>query len=207
VSVSEQGVITGRLFVLAGPSGVGKDTILRAVLAADSRLCRVVTLVTRAPRASETDGVDHYFVTREEFARRTAAGDLLEWAEYVGSPRGTPRSGVVAALKSRREPILKIDVQGFRQIRAALPQVISIFILPPSLQSLERRLRGSGPGESRDAVQGRVEAAKQEIAAAEEFDYRIVNPDGDPARCVSDVLELIRFERERDVPRLVTLDV
>ncbi len=199
--------IAGRLYVLAGPSGVGKDTILRAVLAADPRLCRVVTLVTRAPRSSETDGVDYHFVTREEFARRITAGDLLEWAEYVGSPRGTPRSGVIEALRSHREPVLKIDVQGFRQIRRALPQVISIFLLPSSLESLERRLRGSGPEASRDEIEGRVEAAQREIAAAEEFDYRVVNPDGDPGRCVTEVLELIRFERARDVPRLVTLDV
>ena len=146
--------VSGLVFVLSGPSGVGKDAILARLAERGLGLRRVVTAVTRPPRPGEVEGVDYYFMSRERFAEEVARGGLLEWADYVGSPRGTPLFGLIETLRRGDDAVLKIDVDGFRKVKRRLPEVISIFVLPPDLASLSRRLqeRGDVPADEVAAI-------------------------------------------------------
>lgn len=168
--------MTGRLIVLTGPSGVGKGTLLAALLARHPELYLSVSATTRSPREGEVDGVHYYFYTRDRFDRAIAAGALIEWAEFAGNYYGTPTEPVREQLDRGKSIILEIELAGARQVAKIFPDALRIFILPPDLTTLEARIRDRGT-DSAEAILRRLEQATVEIAAQHEFDRRIVNDD------------------------------
>jgi len=165
----------GGLFVVAGPSGVGKGTVIRRVLEIDPNVVLSVSATTRAPRPGEVDGVDYRFVSEEEFDRLVASEALLEWAVIFGHHRsGTPSQPVEAARSEGRHVVLEIDVQGARQVRQRAPDAVLVFLAPPSLEELERRLRNRRT-EDEAQLAGRLAAAREELAEASGFDHVVVN--------------------------------
>lgn len=164
----------GRLIVLTGPSGVGKGTLLRSLLQRHPDLYVSVSITTRAPRSGEVDGQSYYFVTRPQFERMVAQGELLEWAEFAGNCYGTPRKAVEEKIQEGKWVILEIELDGARQIRKTFPIALRMFILPPSLSELENRIRGRAQ-DSEDAIARRLVHALEEVNAAKEFDIQIVN--------------------------------
>lgn len=165
---------TGRLIVLTGPSGVGKGTLLRALLRRHSDLYLSVSATTRQPRPGEVDGQHYEFVSRIEFERMVAQGELLEWAEFAGNYYGTPRRPVEEKIRQGKWVVLEIELEGARQIRKTFPDALRIFILPPSLNELEYRLRHRAQ-DSEEAIVRRLERARSEINAADEFDIQVIN--------------------------------
>jgi guanylate kinase len=166
----------GKLIVLTGPSGVGKGTLLKALLKQHPELHFSVSATTRQPRPGEIDGQHYYFVSRDKFEQMVAAGELLEWAEYAGNYYGTPRAAVERQIQLGQSVILEIEVVGARKIHQTFPSALRIFILPPTLAELEHRIRGRGQ-DSEEAIAQRLVRAKAEIEAADEFDVQIVNDD------------------------------
>jgi guanylate kinase len=171
---------TGRLIVLTGPSGVGKGTLLRSLVDRHPELYLSISATTRAPRAGEIDGKNYFFLSRTEFERLIAKGELLEWAEFAGNLYGTPRQPVEDQIHQGRSVILEIELEGARQIRKHFADALRIFILPPSLPELEFRIRHRGT-ETEEAIAKRLQRAQEEINAATEFDTQIVNDDFDQA--------------------------
>lgn len=166
----------GKLIVLTGPSGVGKGTLVRALLARHPQLCLSISATTRHPRPREVGGRDYYFLSRQEFEAMIERGELLEWAEYAGNYYGTPRAPVESQIRQGKTILLEIEVVGARKIQQAFPAARRIFILPPSLTELERRLRGRGQ-DSATAIERRLQRSREELAASQEFDCTIVNDD------------------------------
>ena len=160
--------------MIAGPSGVGKGTIVRRVLESLQNLYLSVSVTTRRRRPTERDGVDYAFVSDDEFDRMVRSGELLEWAEVFGSRYGTPAEPIRRVLATGRDALLEIDVQGARQVREAMPEAVLIFLEPPSLEELERRLRTRGT-EDEERLARRLAKAKWELAQREWFDHRVVN--------------------------------
>jgi guanylate kinase len=167
---------TGRLIVLTGPSGVGKGTLLRSLLQRHPELYISISATTRQPRPGEIDGQHYYFVTRDEFEKMLQAGELLEWAEYAGNYYGTPFAPVEQQIQLGRLVILEIELVGARKIHNIFKSALRIFILPPSIDELEQRLRSRGQ-DSEEAISKRLSCAKAELDAANEFDLQIVNDD------------------------------
>lgn len=165
----------GVLFVFSGPSGVGKGT-LKAKLFEEfaDRIAYSVSATTRGPREGEVDGKDYFFISRQEFERRVKNNEFLEHAEFAGNCYGTPRAYVEKLLDSGMNVVLEIDVQGALQVMKSMPECVSVFILPPSFEELERRLRGRGT-ETEEKVRERLETAKRELPYAPQYDYQIVN--------------------------------
>jgi guanylate kinase len=184
----------GLLVVIAGPSGVGKGTVHTRVRDAlpDSTLS--ISATTRLPRPGEVDDVDYRFVDREEFDQLVGNNELYEWAEYAGHSYGTPRRPAKEAVTRGQVVVLDIELQGALQIKEQDPDALLIFLVPPSFEELERRLRGRGT-EDDAAVARRLERAREELAEGDRFDVRIVNDDLD--RCVEEVLAVIEDARLR----------
>lgn len=170
----------GRLIVLSGPSGVGKGTVVEAALQANPKLWLSVSVTTRPRREGEVDGAHYWFVTSEYFDRLLANDGLLEWATFAGYRYGTPSEPVRAQLAAGRSALLEIDLEGARQVRAAFPDALLVFLAPPSFEVLESRLRGRGT-EDDAAVSRRLARARTELAAAAEFDVVIINDDASHA--------------------------
>jgi guanylate kinase len=170
----------GRLFVIAAPSGAGKTTLVRALMGREPSLRFSISCTTRQQRPNEVHGRDYFFVSRDEFARMAEAGEFLEHARVFDNDYGTPRRQVEASLAAGQDLILEIDWQGAAQVRSALPESVSIFILPPSREELERRLRGRGT-DSEEVIQRRLRDAAADMAHWREFDYVVVNDDFDDA--------------------------
>jgi len=167
----------GVCMVIAAASGVGKSSVSRALLESEPELALSVSATTRAPRAGEVDGVHYHFRSLEQFLAMVAAGEMLEHAEVFGRRYGTPRGPVEAALASGRDVLFDIDWQGFRQVQQKLPQdLVGVFLLPPDMAELERRLRGRGT-DSEAEVAKRMAAARDEISHWDEFDHVLVNDD------------------------------
>ncbi|MBU6499911.1 MAG: guanylate kinase, partial [Rhodospirillales bacterium] len=167
----------GLCLVLAAPSGAGKTSITRALLALEPDLQLSISATTRAPRPGEQDGVHYHFVTQDFFDAMAAAGELLEFAGVFGRSYGTPRAPVEAALAAGRDVVFDIDWQGCRQLRAAMPRdVVGLFILPPSLAALDARLRARG-GDSEAEVARRMAQARAEMSHAGEFEHVLINED------------------------------
>jgi guanylate kinase len=194
VSRSKPAIRTGTLFVLAGPSGVGKGSIVRELVAKDPSLSLSVSVTTRPPRPGEVDGVDYFFVIEDAFARMVEAGELLEWAEIVGHRSGTPRGFVEDRLGEGRDVILEIDVVGAAQVRERVPRSVLIFLDPPSLEELERRLRGRGT-ETDEAIRLRLQTAAWELEQRSWFDHVVVNDDLE--RAAGEVAAIIEASRSR----------
>ena len=165
----------GVLFVLSGPSGVGKGTLNAKLFAEfDDQIAFSVSATTRAPREGEIDGKHYFFISRQEFENRIANNDFLEHAEFAGNCYGTPVSYVNSLLEQGKNVILEIDVQGAMQVRERMPESVSVFILPPSFEELENRLRGRGT-ETEEKIQMRLGAARREMEYAPQYNYQIVN--------------------------------
>jgi guanylate kinase len=182
-------VPTGRLFVITGPSGVGKGTLIRRLRERIPDLDLSVSATTRSPRPGEQDGVDYHFTSEEEFNRMTHEGQLLEHATYSGHRYGTPRSEVEPRLATGRSVVLEIEVQGARQVRQAMPEAIQVFIAPPSAETLRRRLEGRGTDRPEE-IERRLSVAEEELAARREFGHVVVNDDLD--RATDELVALVR---------------
>jgi len=179
-----------RLVVLAGPTAVGKGTVSTYIRENYPEVLLSVSATTRAPRPGEVDGVNYYFVDDAEFDRMIADGELLEYATVHNAYRyGTPRAPIEAALAAGRSVLLEIDLQGARQVRASMPEARLIFLLPPTWEELVRRLIGRGTEDAAEQ-QRRLETAKVELAAQDEFDYRVVNHD--VATAAREVVDLMK---------------
>ena len=166
----------GRLIVISGPSGVGKSTVVGKAIEGRSDVCFSTSVTTRAPRPGEVDGREYFFIDRERFREMVERDELLEHADYVSNSYGTPRAFVEKKLAEGMNVLLDIEVQGARQVHEKMPEAVTIFIAPPSLEVLETRLRGRGT-DTEEAIAGRLERARQEFREADFYDYLIVNDD------------------------------
>ena len=182
----------GRLFVITAPSGAGKTSLIDALVRDDPSLKLSISYTTRAPRPGEKNGVDYHFVDEPTFLAMRSRGDFLESAEVHGHRYGTSKRVITEALAKGEDLILEIDWQGARQVRAVYPDCVGIFILPPSIEELERRMRARGQ-DSDEVMRRRLENARGEMDHAGEFDYAIINKDFDTAR--RKLAEVIRAER------------
>ncbi len=172
----------GKLIVLTGPSGVGKGTLLKSLLENHPEIYLSISATTRSPRPGEVHGQNYYFLTKSQFTEMIAAGEFLEWAEFAGNYYGTPRKAVVEQIAKDKIVLLEIEVKGARQVRQSFPEALQIFILPPSVEELEKRIRGRGQ-DAEAAILKRLKQAETELAAASEFDIQIVNDDLNQALC------------------------
>lgn len=170
----------GKLVVITGPSGVGKGTLVKLLLTRFSELYLSISATTRKPRTGEVNEKDYYFLTPLEFEEMINNGQLLEWAEYAGNYYGTPRPPVEKQIQAGKIVILEIEVLGARQVKKAFSEALLLFILPPSVAELERRLKDRNT-DSEEAILKRLAKAKAEIDASAEFDYQIINDDLDLA--------------------------
>jgi guanylate kinase len=181
-----------RLTVITGPSGVGKGTLVSRLLARHPHIWLSVSATTRAARVGEIEGESYFFLTRERFEREVAAGGFLEFAEFAGNLYGTPRAPVEQQLAAGRPVLLEIELEGARQVRRSFPSGVQLLIKPPSLEELERRIRGRGT-DSEEAITRRLERARVELAAENEFDASVVN--GDLAEALAELEERMNLSR------------
>lgn len=170
----------GKLIVISGPSGAGKSTVVFKAMAERQDCCFSTSVTTRRPRPGEVDGREYFFIDRERFDEMVRGDELLEHATYVSNSYGTPRAYVEDKLRAGMNVLLDIEVQGARQVRGKMPEAVTVFIVPPSLEELRRRLEGRGT-ESAEVIEGRLTRARQEYAEADIYDYLIVNDDPDQA--------------------------
>jgi len=178
----------GRLIVISAPSGAGKSTIIRRIVSLRPDLILSVSATTRQPRAGEKDGAAYHFVTKERFMEMIRQGEFLEYAEYVGEFYGTPKGPVFEWIESGRDVILEIEIRGARQVMAQSPGATTIFIVPPDMQELERRLRGRR-SEPEEKLASRLEKALLELEEKELYDHIVVNDD--VSRAAGEILEII----------------
>ncbi len=172
--------MTANLTVIAGPTAVGKGTVIKHILEHNPQIKLSVSATTRAPRPGEVDGVSYFFMTKPEFESKIAQGEMLEWAQVHGDNYyGAPKQPVLDALNAGQSVILEIDLQGVRQVRQAWPDAKFIFIAPPSWDELVSRLRGRGT-ETEEQMTKRLETAKVELAAESEFDVTVINNGSKP---------------------------
>jgi guanylate kinase len=186
--------MSGTLFVITAPSGAGKTSLIDAVMHDDPTLKLSISYTTRAPRKGEKSGVDYHFVDDRQFLEMKSRGEFLESAEVHGYRYGTSKMVIAEALQKGEDLILEIDWQGARQVRSIYPQCVGIFILPPSVEELERRMRSRGQ-DADDVIRRRVEAAREELTHAGEFKYAIINKHFDTAK--QELAEIIRKERAK----------
>lgn len=184
--------MSGNLIIVSAPSGAGKTTLVKALLAADPRVVYSISCTTRAPRPGERDGVDYHFVSADEFRRRIEEHDFLESAEVHGHFYGTPKSWIEAQLAADRDVVLDIDTQGATQVRRLVPDAVTVFILPPSRAVLEARLRARQT-DSEAVIERRLTAAHAEIAHCAEYGFVIINNELDVA--VADLQAIVRAAR------------
>jgi len=197
--------VAGDLFVVVAPSGAGKTSLVNAMLGVESGIRLSVSYTTRAPREGEVDGREYHFVPRESFERMIAAGDFLEHANVYGNYYGTSRTWIEAELAGEHDVLLEIDWQGALQVRTLFPRMVGIFILPPSLVELRRRLTARGK-DSVEVIEKRMASAREEISHVLEFEYIIVNEQFDVALAdLQAVVRAARLSRERRASRLSRL--
>ncbi len=190
---------TGSMLMVVAPSGAGKSSLVNALLQKDPDIALSVSFTTRAPRPGEVNGREYNFLTEQDFLKRKDAGDFLEWANVHGNYYGTSKSWIESQMKNGKDVILEIDWQGARQVQQLIPQAIWIFILPPSIQTLEDRLRKRAQDDEA-TIQKRVAAAKDELAHVAEANYLIVNDNFEQA--LSDLNQVVLASRLRTGPQL-----
>ncbi|MGQ9585764.1 MAG: guanylate kinase [Anaerolineae bacterium] len=193
-----------QLVVLSGPSGAGKDSVLRRMKDLGFPFHFVVTTTTRPPRSGEVEGVDYHFVSRQRFQEMIEKGELLEYALVYGDYKGVPRQQVKEALQSGKDVIMRLDVQGAATVRRLAPEAVLIFLTAESEEALIQRLRARNT-EDPDRLARRIAAAREELKRVGEFDYVVVNREGGLDRAVSQVQAIIQAEKCRVVPRRVVL--
>jgi guanylate kinase len=184
-----------KVFVITGPSGVGKGTLIRELRKRVAGLELSTSATTRHPREGESDGVDYRFLDRQEFARRADANEFLEHAAYSGNRYGTLRSEVERRLAEGKSVVLEIEVQGARQVRAAMPEAVLVFIAPPSAEALRERLEGRGT-DAPEAIHERLRTAELELAAQQEFKHVVVNDELE--RAAEELERIVRSELDAD---------
>ena len=192
----------GSLFIITGPSGAGKGSVLSRVLPSLENVFLSVSATTRKPRPGEEDGVNYYFISRERFDEMVERGELLEHAEYVGNCYGTPEGPVNRRLEDGQDVILEIEVQGALIVKEKRPDAVLVFIVPPSFDILERRLRNRGT-EAEEVVEKRLQKAKAECAHMDDYDFIVVNDLLDDA--VRDLSAIITAERCRSSKNQIKL--
>ena len=185
----------GKLFVISGPSGVGKGTICKRVLDADSNMRFSVSMTTRAPREGEVEGVDYFFVCKDEFEELLREGQLLEYNQFVENYYGTPRRAVMNWLDEGHDVLLEIDYHGAFQVRDAYPAAILIFIAPPSIEALRERILNRG-SETEESLERRLTQAMDDMSHADDYDYLVVNDDIKAA--VWQVQQIMRLEKGKE---------
>jgi guanylate kinase len=185
----------GLLFVISGPSGTGKGTVMKHLLETGEYFYSV-SATTRAPRPEDREGVTYYFVTRAQFEEKIASGEILEYAEYSGNYYGTPKFAVEKALSEGKNVILEIETKGALQVREKMPEAVLIFILPPDIATLRARLEGRGT-ESAEVIDLRMAQVKREIALLPRYDYAIVNENGKAAEAAEEIMRIAHTERLR----------
>ncbi len=179
----------GMLVLFSGPSGVGKDTVLEVILNKNNSLQKSISLTTRNIRDKEIDGKDYYFISVPQFEKMIEQGEVLEYAKYGENFYGTPKAPVDKWLSEGKTVILKIEVQGAENIKKMYPDSVAIFLLPPSMEELEKRLRSRGT-EDEDNIRKRLEIAKDEVEKSKDYDYFVINEDIDSAS--NDVLSILK---------------
>ncbi len=184
--------MSGNLFIVSAPSGAGKSSLVTAWLERDTSIGLSVSYTTRAPRAGEVDGVHYHFISRAAFQERLGNGEFLESAEVYGNYYGTSQRWIENEMAAGRDILLEIDWQGAGQVRKLMPAALSIFILPPSLAELQRRLDGRGT-DSAEVIAKRMAAAREDISHALEFDYLVINDQFETA--LADLLAIARAQR------------
>jgi guanylate kinase len=191
--------------VISGPSGVGKDVMIDRMIESDRiGFHFTVTATTRDPRPGETDGINHHFVTVDEFINQIAADDLLEWAQVYGNYYGVPKKQVRDALAAGNHVILRVDVQGAKRLSEIIPEALLIFIIPPSLDVLKSHLQKRGVDTEAEMTK-RLEAATEEISQASLFDFTVTNEEGRLDDTVDQVVEIIESESQRIPPRKMSI--
>ncbi|MGF6376198.1 guanylate kinase [Clostridiales Family XIII bacterium PM5-7] len=184
---------SGKLFIISGPSGAGKGTICQRLLE-NTKVELSVSMTTRSPRPGEVDGVNYYFSTREEFEKAISEGGLLEYAEVYGNFYGTPKDKVIEKLKQGIDVVLEIDIQGALNVKTVYPNGIFIFILPPSMSELRKRITGRG-SETEEAINLRLSQTLKEVSYIDKYDYCVVN--GELEEAVSRVQAIVVAEHSR----------
>jgi len=192
------------LIVISGPSGVGKDTVLQRMKQLQLPFHFVVTATTRPRRSEESDGVDYFFITHDEFAEMIEHDQLLEYAIVYNDYKGIPKQQVRQALASGKDVVLRIDVQGAATIRGLCPEALLVFLSTRTMQELIERLR-ERKTETPEGLKLRIATARQELKSAELFDYVVINGDGELDEAVDKIRAIIRAEHQRTHPRKVTL--
>ncbi len=182
----------GGVFIVAGPSGSGKDTLFKQLFKKRPDIKFSISSITRQMRVGEVEGEKYNFITREKFEDMLKNDELLEYNVYIGNYYGTPKAPVVAAVEKGEDILIEVDVNGAKSIREKMPEVVSIFIMPPSYKELKRRLSGRGT-ESEEVIEKRMHESLSEIKRATEFDYIVVNDNIDEA--VDDIIEIIQSSR------------
>lgn len=196
----------GVLIVLSGPSGVGKGTVRKALFEeTDIDFQYSISMTTRNPREGEMNGEDYFFVTREEFEKNIAEGNMLEYAEYVGNYYGTPKTFIDDTLASGRDVFLEIEVQGALQVKEKMPEGAYIFLTPPDLDALKERLVGRGT-EDMDVIDKRVTTAASEIRMMANYDYAVVNDEVENAvQRIKDIVKVERLRVNRVLPEYIAM--
>ncbi len=185
----------GLLFVISGPSGTGKGTVMKHLLETGEYFYSV-SATTRAPRGEDKEGVTYYFVTREQFEEKIAQGEMLEYAEYSGNYYGTPKFAVENALAAGKNVILEIETLGALQVKKIMPEAVLIFILPPDIETLRARLVGRGT-ESAEVIETRMAQVQREVALLGEYDYAVVNENGKSEEAAKAIMGIAASEKLR----------
>ena len=185
---------SGLLVVVSGPSGCGKGTVLKQLIENDEHVFYSVSATTRSPRVGEVDGVNYYFISKEQFEEKIASGGMLEYASYVGNYYGTPKQAVEEKCAAGYDVILEIEVQGAMQLREKCPDAVFVFIIPPSMEELEHRLVNRQT-ETQEVIQNRLNTARTELKFAPKYDYIVVNQTVEQA--VSDIRAILQAEKCR----------
>ncbi|MBQ2643993.1 guanylate kinase [bacterium] len=185
--------MAGKLFIISGSSGVGKGTVIKEFLNNAKSIYLSISSTTRMPREGEINGKNYFFITKEEFQRDIENNNFLEWAEFSGNMYGTNKNRVLEMLSQGKNVLLEIEVQGAKQIKQKIPEAVSIFILPPSKEELEKRLRNRGT-ETEEAIQRRLQAIEFEAKESDNYDYKVVNDI--IANAVNEILKIYEENKE-----------